>query len=76
MGVSTSAIVPNTTTHLRFCTDSKNNYCFFQLCLYLFSHKCDCKGHQDVMWHHGFAITINMTTCLILGKYIIILNFY
>jgi hypothetical protein len=27
------------------------------------------------MWHHGFAIIVNMTIYSILGKYIIIIEF-
>jgi hypothetical protein len=29
---------------------------------------CNCKDHQDAMWHHGFAIIVNMTTCSIFGE--------
>jgi hypothetical protein len=36
---------------------------------------CSCEGHRDAMWHHGVATIVNMTTCLFLGKYIIIIYF-
>jgi hypothetical protein len=29
---------------------------------------CSCKGHEDAIWHHGFATLVNMTICLIFGK--------
>jgi hypothetical protein len=54
---------------LGFVTSLKNNRFFSTMFITIWSQKllCSCKGHQDAMWHHGFATIVNITTCSIFG---------
>jgi hypothetical protein len=56
----------NTTTQLGFCDQLQKQLLFFStMFTTTWSQKLlrSCKGHQDAMWHHGFAIIVNMITC-------------
>jgi hypothetical protein len=52
-----------------FVTKFLNDFFFFTMFITIWSQKllCTCKGHQDVVWYHGFVIIVNMTTCSIFG---------
>ncbi len=60
----------NITTHLGFCDWFKKwllNFSIMFITTWSQKLLCSFKEHQNVTWHHGFVIMVNMTTCSIFG---------